>query len=126
MGVSVRVTAGPSFTRAGDLAQMLTQLRPHDVLFVDEFHRLPRSVEEVLYPVMEDHVLDIMIGKGPGAHSVRVSLPPFTLVGATTRYALLSNPLRDRFGAAYRMDFYTPEEIHRILDSLRPCAERRR
>ena len=115
MGVSVRVTAGPSFTRAGDLAQMLTQLRPHDVLFVDEFHRLPRSVEEVLYPVMEDHVLDIMIGKGPGAHSVRVSLPPFTLVGATTRYALLSNPLRDRFGATYRMDFYTPEEIRRIL-----------
>ena len=115
MGVSVRVTAGPSFTRAGDLAQMLTQLQPNDVLFVDEFHRLPRAVEEVLYPVMEDHVLDIMIGKGPGAHSVRVSLPPFTLVGATTRYALLSNPLRDRFGATYRLDFYTAEEIERIL-----------
>ncbi len=115
MGVSVRVTAGPSFTRAGDLAQMLTQLRPHDVLFVDEFHRLPRSVEEVLYPVMEDHVLDIMIGKGAGAHSVRVSLPPFTLIGATTRYALLSNPLRDRFGATYRMDFYSQAEIHWIL-----------
>ena len=115
MGVSVRVTAGPSFTRAGDLAQMLTQLRPHDVLFIDEFHRLPRSVEEVLYPVMEDHVLDIMIGKGPGAHSVRVSLPPFTLIGATTRYALLSNPLRDRFGAAYRLDFYSVDEIKSIL-----------
>ena len=115
MGVSVRVTAGPSFTRAGDLAQMLTQLRPHDVLFIDEFHRLPRSVEEVLYPVMEDHVLDIMIGKGPGAHSVRVSLPPFTLIGATTRYALLSNPLRDRFGAAYRLDFYSVNEIKSIL-----------
>ena len=115
MGVSVRVTAGPSFTRAGDLAQMLTQLRPHDVLFVDEFHRLPRSVEEVLYPVMEDHVLDVMIGKGPGAHSVRIPLPPFTLVGATTRYALLSNPLRDRFGATYRLDFYTHDEIGSIL-----------
>ena len=115
MGVSVRVTAGPSFTRAGDLAQMLTQLQPHDVLFVDEFHRLPRPVEEVLYPVMEDQALDIMIGKGPGAHSVRVSLPPFTLVGATTRFALLSSPLRDRFGATYRMDFYTADEILAIL-----------
>jgi Holliday junction DNA helicase RuvB len=115
MGVSVKVTAGPSITRPGDLAAILTNLQPHDLLFVDEFHRLPRVVEEVLYPVMEDRALHIVIGKGPGAHTVRLSLPPFTLVGATTRYALLSSPLRDRFGATYRLDFYTPEEIATIL-----------
>ncbi len=115
MGVSVKVTAGPSIARAGDLAAMLTNLQPHDLLFVDEFHRLPRIVEEVLYPVMEDRALDIVIGKGPGAHSVRLSLPPFTLVGATTRYALLSAPLRDRFGASYRLDFYETDEISTIL-----------
>ena len=114
-GVSVKVTAGPSVARPGDLAAMLTNLQPHDLLFVDEFHRLPRIVEEVLYPVMEDQALDIMIGKGPGAHSVRLSLPPFTLVGATTRYALLSAPLRDRFGASYRLDFYDVGEVSTIL-----------
>jgi Holliday junction DNA helicase RuvB len=114
-GVSVKVTAGPSIARPGDLAAMLTNLQPHDLLFVDEFHRLPRIVEEVLYPVMEDRALDIMIGKGPGAHSIRLNLPPFTLVGATTRYALLSAPLRDRFGASYRLDFYEVEEIATIL-----------
>ncbi len=114
-GVSVKVTAGPSIARAGDLAAMLTNLQPNDLLFVDEFHRLPRIVEEVLYPVMEDRALDIVIGKGPGAHSVRLNLPPFTLIGATTRYALLSAPLRDRFGASYRLDFYETEEIATIL-----------
>ena len=116
MGVSVKVTSGPSITRAGDLAALLTNLQPHDVLFVDEFHRLPRVVEEVLYPVMEDHAMDIVLGKGPGAHSVRLSLPPFTLVGATTRYALLSSPLRDRFGVTYRLDFYDAQEIATILE----------
>ena len=114
-GVSVKVTAGPSIARAGDLAAMLTNLEPNDLLFVDEFHRLPRIVEEVLYPVMEDRALDIVIGKGPGAHSVRLNLPPFTLIGATTRYALLSAPLRDRFGASFRLDFYQTEEIATIL-----------
>ena len=114
-GVSVKVTAGPSIARPGDLAAMLTNLQPHDLLFVDEFHRLPRIVEEVLYPVMEDRALDIVIGKGPGAHSVRLSLPPFTLVGATTRYALLSAPLRDRFGASYRLDFYDTNDVATIL-----------
>jgi Holliday junction DNA helicase RuvB len=114
-GVSVKVTAGPSIARAGDLAAMLTNLQPNDLLFVDEFHRLPRIVEEVLYPVMEDRALDIVIGKGPGAHSVRLNLPPFTLIGATTRYALLSAPLRDRFGASYRLDFYETGEIATIL-----------
>ncbi len=116
MGGNIRVTAGPSFTRGGDLAQLLTQLQPHDILFVDEFHRLPRPVEELLYPVMEDQGLDIMIGRGAGAHSVRVHVPPFTLIGATTRYALLSTPLRDRFGATYRLDFYSEEEILQILE----------
>jgi Holliday junction DNA helicase RuvB len=98
MGVSVRVASGP-----------------YDVLFIDEFHRLPKVVEEILYPVMEDNVLDIMVGKGPGAHSVRLSLPPFTLVAATTRYALLSAPLRDRFGSTYRLEYYSTDEIASIL-----------
>ena len=115
MGVSVKVTAGPSIARPGDIASMLTNLQPHDILFVDEVHRLPRIVEEVLYPVMEDRALDIVLGKGPGAHSVRLNLPPFTLIGATTRYALLSAPLRDRFGVTYRLDFYDVEDIVRIL-----------
>ena len=115
MGVNVKVTAGPLIGRAGDLAAILSNLQPHDVLFVDEFHRLPRAVEEILYPVMEDNVLDIMIGKGPGAHSVRLKLPPFTLVAATTRFALLSSPLRDRFGSTYRLDYYSNEEISNIL-----------
>tara|TARA_Y100000590_G_scaffold441818_1_gene569100 strand:+ start:9245 stop:10297 length:1053 start_codon:yes stop_codon:yes gene_type:complete len=115
MGVNVKVTAGPLIGRAGDLAAILSNLQPHDVLFVDEFHRLPKAVEEILYPVMEDNVLDIMIGKGPGAHSVRLKLPPFTLVAATTRFALLSSPLRDRFGSTYRLDYYSNEEISNIL-----------
>ena len=115
MGVNVKITAGPLIGRAGDLAAILSNLQPHDVLFVDEFHRLPKAVEEILYPVMEDNVLDIMIGKGPGAHSVRLKLPPFTLVAATTRYALLSSPLRDRFGSTYRLNYYSHEEISDIL-----------
>jgi Holliday junction DNA helicase RuvB len=115
MGVSVRVASGPSIARAGDLAAILSNLQPYDVLFIDEFHRLPKVVEEILYPVMEDNVLDIMVGKGPGAHSVRLSLPPFTLVAATTRYALLSAPLRDRFGSTYRLEYYSTDEIASIL-----------
>jgi Holliday junction DNA helicase RuvB len=106
MGVGIKVTAGPAIERAGDLAAILTNLRQGDVLFVDEVHRLSRVVEEVLYPAMEDYALDIVIGKGPGARSIRLKLPRFTLVGATTRLALMSAPLRARFGAVYRLDFY--------------------
>ena len=106
MGVSVRVTSGPAIERAGDLAAILTSLQEFDILFIDEIHRLPRTAEEVLYPAMEDFALDIVLGRGPGARSVRLSVPRFTLVGATTRYAMLSAPLRDRFGAVYRLDFY--------------------
>ena len=116
MGVSLRITAGPSLQRAGDLAAILTNLKEDDLLFIDEVHRLAPPVEEVLYPAMEDFAVDIVIGKGPGARSLRLSLPRFTLVGATTRYALLSPPLRDRFGAVYRMDFYSPEAVRRILE----------
>lgn len=115
MGVSIKVTSGPAIERAGDLAAILTNLREGDVLFIDEFHRLARVVEEVLYPAMEDFALDIVMGKGPGARSIRLSLPKFTIVGATTRYALISAPLRDRFGAAFRLDFYTRDDIARIL-----------
>jgi Holliday junction DNA helicase RuvB len=115
MGVSVRVTAGPAIERAGDLASILTNLQENDVLFIDEIHRLPRTAEEVLYPAMEDFALDIILGRGPGARSVRLSVPPFTLVGATTRYAMLSPPLRDRFGAVYRLDFYSQEAIAAII-----------
>ncbi len=115
MGVSVRVTAGPAIERAGDLASILTNLQENDVLFIDEIHRLPRTAEEVLYPAMEDFALDIILGRGPGARSVRLSVPPFTLVGATTRYAMLSPPLRDRFGAVYRLDFYDQEAIAAII-----------
>lgn len=115
MGVSVRVTAGPAIERAGDLASILTNLQEQDVLFIDEIHRLPRTAEEVLYPAMEDFALDIILGRGPGARSVRLSVPPFTLVGATTRYAMLSPPLRDRFGAVYRLDFYDQESIAAII-----------
>ena len=115
MGVSVRVTSGPAVERAGDLAAILTNLQEHDVLFIDEIHRLPRAVEEVLYPAMEDFALDIVLGRGPGARSVRLSVPRFTLVGATTRYAMLSPPLRDRFGAVYRLDFYDAEAIAAII-----------
>jgi Holliday junction DNA helicase RuvB len=115
MGVSVRVTSGPAVERAGDLAAILTNLQEHDVLFIDEIHRLPRTAEEVLYPAMEDFALDIVLGKGPGARSVRLSVPKFTLVGATTRYAMLSPPLRDRFGAVYRLDFYDEASISAIV-----------
>src|SRR5215475_9869235 len=106
MGVSVKVTAGPAIERAGDLAAILTNLRAGDVLFIDEVHRLGRAVEEVLYPAMEDFALDIVIGKGPSARNIRLKLPKFTVIGATTRLALLTAPLRARFGAVYRLDFY--------------------
>jgi len=115
MGVNIRVTSGPAIERTGDLAAILTNLRSQDILFIDEVHRLSRVVEEVLYPAMEDFALDIIIGKGPGAKSLRLNLPPFTLIGATTRFALLSPPLRDRFGAVYRLDFYDQASIHTIL-----------
>ncbi|NQT30851.1 MAG: Holliday junction branch migration DNA helicase RuvB [Deltaproteobacteria bacterium] len=115
MGVNIRITSGPAVERTGDLAAILTNLRNHDILFIDEIHRLNRAVEEVLYPAMEDFALDIVIGKGPGARSLRLNLPDFTLIGATTRFALLSPPLRDRFGAVYRLDFYDPEAIEKIL-----------
>jgi Holliday junction DNA helicase RuvB len=106
MGVNIRVTSGPAVERAGDLAAILTHLKQHDILFIDEIHRLGRAVEEILYPAMEDFVLDIVIGKGPAAKNVRLNLPRFTVIGATTRLALLAGPLRDRFGARFRMDFY--------------------
>ncbi len=115
MGTNIRITSGPAITRPGDLASILTNLDQGDVLFIDEIHRLPRTVEEVLYPAMEDHVLDIMIGKGPMARSMRMNLPRFTLIGATTRYGSLSAPLRDRFGIIYRLELYTPQELNRIL-----------
>jgi len=115
MGVNIRITSGPAVERTGDLAAILTNLRSQDILFIDEIHRLSRAVEEVLYPAMEDFALDIIIGKGPGARSLRLTLPPFTLVGATTRFALLSPPLRDRFGAVYRLNFYDHASIETIL-----------
>jgi len=115
LGVKIRVTSGPAIERTGDLAAILTNLQSHDVLFIDEVHRLNRTVEELLYLAMEDFALDIVIGKGPGAKSLRLSLPTFTLVGATTRFALLSPPLRDRFGAVYRLDFYDQAAIQEIL-----------
>ena len=115
MAVSIRVTSGPAIERAGELAAILTNLHSHDVLFIDEIHRLSRAVEEILYPAMEDFALDLIIGKGPGARSLRLTLPPFTLIGATTRYALLSPPLRDRFGAVYRLDFYDRAALEAIL-----------
>lgn len=115
MGVNVKVTSGPAIERTGDLAAIVTNLHANDILFIDEIHRLSRVVEEVLYPAMEDFALDLVIGKGPGAKSLRLNLPPFTLIGATTRYALLSSPLRDRFGSVYRLDFYDTESIKRII-----------
>ncbi len=115
MGVNIRVTSGPSIERAGDLAAILTGLSEHDILFIDEIHRLSRHVEEVLYPAMEDFSLDIILGKGPGAHSVRLDLPRFTLIGATTRTGLLSAPLRDRFGVISRLELYSPEELDEII-----------
>src|SRR5690606_18812340 len=115
MGVNLRQTSGPVLDRAGDLAALLTNLEPNDVLFIDEIHRLSPVVEEILYPAMEDYRLDIMIGEGPAARSVRLDLPPFTLVGATTRAGMLTNPLRDRFGIVSRLEFYTPDELARIV-----------
>ncbi len=115
MGVSIRVTSGPAIERPGDLAAILTSLKQHDVLFIDEVHRLSRGVEEVLYPAMEDYALDIVVGKGPTAKSIRLKIPRFTLIGATTRYAMLSAPLRDRFGSVFRLDFYTREAIETIV-----------
>ncbi|MEW6033690.1 MAG: Holliday junction branch migration DNA helicase RuvB [Chloroflexota bacterium] len=115
MGVSIRITSGPAVERAGDLAAILTNLRQEDVLFIDEVHRLSRAVEEVLYPAMEDFAIDIVLGKGPAAKSLRLKLPRFTLIGATTRFALLSPPLRDRFGAVYRLDFYDEAALLEIL-----------
>ncbi len=115
MGVNIKVTSGPAIERPGDLAALLTNLQKEDVLFIDEIHRLSRPVEEVLYLAMEDFALDIILGKGPGARSLRLSLPRFTLIGATTRFALLSPPLRDRFGAIYRLDFYDQQAIEAIL-----------
>jgi Holliday junction DNA helicase RuvB len=115
MGVGLRQTSGPVIERAGDLAAMLTNLEPHDVLFIDEIHRLSPVVEEILYPAMEDFQIDIMIGEGPAARSVKLDLPPFTLVGATTRAGMLTNPLRDRFGIVARLEFYSPEELTHIV-----------
>ncbi len=115
MNVNIRITAGPAIERAGDLAAILTNLRAGDILFIDEVHRLGRAVEEILYPAMEDFVLDIVVGKGPGAKNVRLKLPKFTVVGATTRLALLTAPLRARFGAVYRMDFYEQAAIEAIV-----------
>lgn len=115
MGVQVKITAGPVIERAGDLAAILTNLQPGDILFIDEIHRLGRTVEEILYPAMEDRVLDLMIGKGPSARNIRLTLPPFTLVGATTRLALMTSPLRSRFGAIYRLEFYEPEAMRTVV-----------
>ncbi|MEI7843157.1 MAG: Holliday junction branch migration DNA helicase RuvB [Gallionellaceae bacterium] len=115
MGVNLRQTSGPVLERAGDLAALLTNLEPNDVLFIDEIHRLSPVVEEILYPALEDYQIDIMIGEGPSARSVKLDLPPFTLVGATTRAGMLTNPLRDRFGIVARLEFYTPEELQRIV-----------
>ncbi len=115
LGVGFRATSGPVLAKAGDLAAILTNLEPNDVLFIDEVHRLAPVVEEILYPAMEDHVLDLVIGEGPSARSVRIDLSPFTLVAATTRAGLLATPLRDRFGIPLRLEFYTPEELQRVL-----------
>ena len=115
VGVNIRTTSGPAIERTGDLAAILTNLRSQDILFIDEIHRLNRAIEEILYPALEDFALDIIIGKGPGARSLRLNLPSFTLIGATTRYALLSPPLRDRFGAVYRLDFYDHTPLEKTL-----------
>jgi holliday junction DNA helicase RuvB len=115
MGVNLRQTSGPVLERAGDLAALLTNLEPHDVLFIDEIHRLSPVVEEILYPALEDYQIDIMIGEGPAARSVKIDLPPFTLIGATTRAGMLTNPLRDRFGIVSRLEFYTAAELTRIV-----------
>ncbi|MCI5753614.1 MAG: Holliday junction branch migration DNA helicase RuvB [Clostridiales bacterium] len=115
MGVSMRITSGPAIEKAGDLAALLTNLQENDILFVDEIHRLNRSVEEILYPAMEDYAIDIIIGKGPSANSIRLDLPHFTLIGATTRSGQLTAPLRDRFGVSLRLELYTPRELQQIV-----------
>jgi Holliday junction DNA helicase RuvB len=115
MGVNIKITSGPAIERAGDLAAILTNLRKGDVLFIDEIHRLSRAVEEVLYPAMEDFALDIIIGKGPSARNIRLKLPRFTILGATTRLALIASPLRDRFGAVFRLEFYDVPELEQIV-----------
>jgi len=115
MGVNIRITSGPAIEKTGDLAALLTNLNPGDILFIDEIHRLNRAVEEILYPAMEDYAIDIMIGKGPSANSIRLDLPKFTLIGATTRAGQLSAPLRDRFGVSLRLELYTKEELTRIV-----------
>ena len=115
MGVNIRITSGPAIEKPGDLAALLTNLNEGDILFVDEIHRLNRAVEEILYPAMEDYVLDIIVGKGPSANSIRLDLPKFTLIGATTRAGQLSAPLRDRFGVTLRLELYTPEELAQIV-----------
>lgn len=115
MGVNMRITSGPAIEKAGDLAALLTNLQENDILFVDEIHRLNRQVEEILYPAMEDYAIDIILGKGPSANSIRLDLPKFTLIGATTRSGQLTAPLRDRFGVTLRLELYTPEELQRII-----------
>ena len=115
MGVNIRITSGPAIEKAGDLAAILTNLSQNDILFIDEIHRMSRTVEEILYPAMEDYALDIIIGKGPSAKSIRLDLPKFTLIGATTRAGLLTAPLRDRFGVLARLELYRPEELKRIV-----------
>ncbi|HEN1305451.1 TPA: Holliday junction branch migration DNA helicase RuvB, partial [Klebsiella pneumoniae] len=115
MGVNLRTTSGPVLEKAGDLAAMLTNLEPHDVLFIDEIHRLSPVVEEILYPAMEDYQLDIMIGEGPAARSIKIDLPPFTLIGATTRAGSLTSPLRDRFGIVQRLEFYNTDDLQHIV-----------
>ncbi|SHE49016.1 Holliday junction DNA helicase subunit RuvB [Caldanaerobius fijiensis DSM 17918] len=115
MGVGIRITSGPAIERAGDLAAILTNIRQNDILFIDEIHRLNRAVEEILYPAMEDFVLDIVIGKGPSARSIRIDLPRFTLIGATTRTGLLTSPLRDRFGVVSRLDYYNEDDLYKIV-----------
>lgn len=115
MNAGIKVTTGPAITKAGDLAALITNLQEGDVLFIDEIHRLPKLIEEILYPAMEDFALDIVLGKGPQAQVLRLDLPKFTIIGATTRYNLLSAPLRDRFGVTFRLDFYSPEELNYII-----------
>lgn len=121
MGVNLRTTSGPVLEKAGDLAAMLTNLEPHDVLFIDEIHRLSPIVEEVLYPAMEDYQLDIMIGEGPAARSIKIDLPPFTLIGATTRAGSLTSPLRDRFGIVQRLEFYQVANLQSIVKRAADC-----
>jgi Holliday junction DNA helicase RuvB len=115
MGVPIKTTSGPAIERPGDLASILTNLKANEILFIDEIHRLNRAVEEVLYPAMEDYALDVMIGKGPSARSLRLNLPPFTIIGATTRLAMLSSPLRDRFGVTFRLEYYTQDAMEKII-----------